>query len=145
MKLTRYTDYALRVLMYLATHPDHVVSIREISGFYGISHNHLMKVVQDLGQAGFVETLRGRNGGLRLGRPAGEISIGKVVRHTEGHGGVIDCNGCVIAPVCDLPHALAAAMEAFMAVLDRYRLSDLVASPERLRGLFEPAGTAAPA
>ena len=80
MKLTRYTDYSLRVLLHLAAHPDRLCSIAEISRAYGISENHLMKVVHDLGKGGFVTTARGRGGGLRLGRPAQLISIGEVVR-----------------------------------------------------------------
>lgn len=136
MKLTQYTDYALRVMIHLAAHPDRLVSIRQIADCYAISQNHLMKVVHDLGRAGFVTTLRGRNGGLRLAWPAGEITIGSVVRHTEGYALPVNCNGCLIAPACGLPPVLAEAMEAFMTVLDRYRLSDLARQPDHLRRLF---------
>ncbi|MBW6547234.1 Rrf2 family transcriptional regulator, partial [Salmonella enterica subsp. enterica serovar Weltevreden] len=86
MKLSRYTDYALRVLIYLAGRDQGLASIRQIAQAYAISHNHLMKIVQDLGHAGFVETVRGRGGGLRLARPASAIVIGDVVRHTEDLG-----------------------------------------------------------
>jgi Rrf2 family transcriptional regulator, nitric oxide-sensitive transcriptional repressor len=136
MKLTQYTDYALRVMIHLAAHPDRLVSIRQIAEAYTISQNHLMKVVHDLGRAGFVTTLRGRNGGLRLARPAEEISIGAIVRHTEGHGLPVNCNGCLIAPACGLPSVLVEAMEAFMTVLDRYRLHELARQPEHMRRLF---------
>src|SRR5690606_39189856 len=84
MKLSLYSDYALRVMMHLATKTDGLASVAEIANLYGVSHHHLMKIVQDLGRSGFVETFRGRNGGIRLARPAGEISLAALVRHTEG-------------------------------------------------------------
>jgi Rrf2 family nitric oxide-sensitive transcriptional repressor len=103
MKLSRYTDYSIRVLIYLATHDGRLASIGEIARSYDISKDHLMKVVQDLGSAGFVETTRGRNGGIRLGRPPEELNLGAVVRHTEGGLSLIDCAGCIVAPACGLP------------------------------------------
>lgn len=136
MNLTRYTDYALRVMIHLAMRRDDLASIRQIAAIYGISQNHLMKIVQDLGHAGFVETIRGRNGGLRLARPADQITLGALVRHTEGHCPLVDCAGCLIAPACDLPAIFAEAMEAFLAVLDRYRLADVATRPDALRQLF---------
>ncbi|MBK4217673.1 Rrf2 family transcriptional regulator [Paracoccus caeni] len=136
MKLTRYTDFALRTMIHLAARPEELSSIRAIAGAYGISQNHLMKVVNDLGHAGFVEAVRGRNGGIRLGRPADQITLGEIVRHTEGHEKLVDCDGCLISPVCTLPRLLSEATEAFMRSLDRYRLSDLVASPEQFRALL---------
>lgn len=139
MKLTRYTDYALRAMIYLATHEDKLASIRQIANCYGISQNHLMKIVQDLGQAGFVETVRGRNGGLRLARPAPHITLGALVRHTEGNDRLIDCNACLISPACGLPAVFGEAMEAFFGTLDRYRLADMVARPQMLRALFDPS------
>lgn len=137
MKLTRYTDYALRVMIYLATHGDDLPSIRQIADCYGISQNHLMKIVRDLGQAGFVETLRGRNGGLRLARPASDITLGALVRHTEGNDRLIDCNACLIAPACGLPAVFSEATEAFYCVLDRYRLADMVTRSQALRNLLD--------
>lgn len=139
MKLTRYTDYALRVMIHLATRGDDLASIRQIAATYGISQNHLMKIVQDLGHAGFIQTIRGRNGGLRLARPADQITLGALVRHTEGNCALIDCAGCLIAPACDLPAVFAEAMEAFLAVLDRYLLADIVTRPDQLRQLFGSA------
>jgi len=97
MRLTRYTDYAMRVLIHLAAHPERLCSIAEISSAYDISQNHLMKVVNDLAREGFVASSRGRNGGIRLGRPAGEIHVGTVVRHTEEGFDLVDCGACVIA------------------------------------------------
>lgn len=135
MKLKSYTDYALRVLMHLAARPDRLASIGEIARTYRISHNHLMKVVHDLRKAGFLDAVRGRSGGIRLNRPAERISVGEVVRHTEGTFDLVDCDSCVIAPACALTSALHEARSAFMAVLDEYTLADLVA--DRRRGLRE--------
>ena len=135
MKLKSYTDYALRVLMHLAARPDRLASISEIARTYRISHNHLMKVVHDLRKEGFLDAVRGRSGGVRLKRPAERISVGEVVRHTEGTFDLVDCGSCVIAPACALTAALHEARTAFMAVLDEYTLADLVA--DRRRGLRE--------
>lgn len=136
MKLTRYTDYALRVLMHLAARPERLSSIGEIARAYRISQNHLMKVVHDLGKAGYVAAVRGRSGGIRLGRPAAEINVGEVVRHTEEGFDLVDCGSCVIAPACGLTGVLAEALKSFMTVLDRYTLADLVGSrAEALRAL----------
>lgn len=136
MKLTRYTDYALRVLLYLGARPERLCSISEVSRAYGVSQNHLMKVVHDLGKAGFVASVRGRLGGIRLARPAGEIVVGAVVRHTEEGFDLVDCGGCVIAPACGLTGVLKEALAAFMAVLDRYTLEDLLAKRVDLLALF---------
>ncbi len=127
MKLTRYTDYALRVLMHLAARPERLSSISEIARGYGISHNHLMKVVHDLRKEGYVAAVRGRSGGIRLGRPAAEIRVGEVVRHTEEGFALVDCGSCIIAPACGLTGVLGEALGAFMRVLDGYTLADLVA------------------
>ena len=133
MKLTRHTDYALRVMILLArTTGQGLVSIRQIAGAYGISQNHLMKIVQSLGHAGFVETVRGRHGGLRLARPADQIPLGGLVRHTEGNGRLVDCQGCVLTPGCSLPAIFVEATEAFLTVLDRYTLADIAGHPGAL-------------
>jgi len=141
MKLSRYTDYALRVLIHLAAHENELDSIGRIASAYAISKDHLMKVVQDLAKAGFVETVRGRNGGLRLGRPAVEINVGALVRHTEAGFDLVECDGCVIAPACGLPRVLAEATRAFLTTLDRYSIGDLAARPADLRTLFELRNT----
>ena len=133
MKLTLYTDYALRALMHLAAKPERLASISEIASTYRISHNHLTKVVHDLRKAGFIDAVRGRSGGVRLARPASEITVGAVVRHTEGGFDLVDCGSCVIAPACSLTAALHRALAAFMDVLDGYSLADLV--EERKSGL----------
>lgn len=151
MQLTRYSDYSLRVLIYLAVDPDRRATIDEIARSYGVSRAHLMKVVHQLGLRGYVETVRGRGGGLRLARPAGEIGIGEVVRATEGNLALVECmdsdaSECAIEPACGLRSALREALAAFLSVLDGYTLADLVArrrkpllallqtpSPERMR------------
>ena len=145
MKLTRYSDYALRVLMHLAARSDRLASIGEIARTYRISHNHLMKVVHDLRKAGFVAATRGRTGGIRLARRPEDITIGEVVRHTEGGFDLVDCGSCVIAPACALTGALHEALGAFMAVLDGYSLADLVSEQRSgLRELIASFGAAQP-
>jgi Rrf2 family nitric oxide-sensitive transcriptional repressor len=137
MQLTRYTDYAIRVLLHVGARDEgSLSSISEIATVYDISKSHLMKVVQDLGQAGFLATVRGRNGGLRLGRAPDEISIGAIVRHTEQGFDLVDCSACVIAPACGLPNILSEATRAFLDVLDRYTLADVLSRRADLRGLF---------
>lgn len=126
MKLTRYTDYAMRVLIHLAAKPDRLASIGEMSRAYGISHNHLMKVVHDLRTAGYLKSVRGRAGGVMLARPAAEIRVGDVVRHTEGDSEIVDCASCVISPMCMLNGVFQSARGAFNDVLDGYTLADLI-------------------
>ena len=139
MKLTRYTDYALRVLMHLAARPDQLATIGEIARTYRISQNHLMKVVHDLRKAGFLDAVRGRSGGIRLARPPSEINGGVVVRHTEEDFDLVECGSCIIAPACGLVGVLCEALGAFMRTLDGYSLADLVAHrAEALRGLMAP-------
>jgi Rrf2 family transcriptional regulator, nitric oxide-sensitive transcriptional repressor len=130
MRLTRYTDYSLRVLIYLGLQTERLSSIREIADLYGISESHLMKVVQALGQSGYVATLRGRGGGLRLAKSPHEINLGDVVRNTEYDVALVECfaedGACRIAGPCRLRHVLKDALNAFFAVLDRYTLDDLL-------------------
>lgn len=146
MRLTRYTDYAMRVLLYLASQPDdRLSSIGEIARGYGISQNHLMKVVNDLVRAGYIESVRGRFGGIRLARHADTINVGQVVRHTEDDFDLVDCDGCVIAPACGLTGVLHEATSAFLAVLDRYSLADVQAGQKDLLRLFGMPSEAVPA
>lgn len=147
MRLTLHTDYALRLLMLLAIEPGELHTIEAIALRYGISRNHLMKIAQTLVQGGFIESLRGRGGGLRLGRAAESINLGAVVRTTEDSFALVECfdreqNTCVIASACGLRGPLEEALQAFLAVLDRYSLHDLVKSPRilrRMRHLFHAA------
>jgi Rrf2 family nitric oxide-sensitive transcriptional repressor len=139
MRLTRYTDFALRVLLYLGARPDGLASIASISRAYGVSQNHLMKVVNDLANAGYVASVRGRSGGVRLGKTPDQINVGAVVRHTEDSFQVVDCMSCVIAPVCGLTGALDDAVKAFLAVLDGYTLADLMTTRRELNDIFARA------
>ncbi|WP_075292000.1 Rrf2 family transcriptional regulator [Pararhizobium arenae] len=139
MRLTRYTDYAMRVLIYLGSRDQGLGSIREVSSKFGISQNHMMKVVQDLAGNGFIETVRGRNGGIRLALSASEINLGTVLRHTEGLDDLLDCAGCMIAPACGLPPVLSEATRAFVSVFDKYTVADLVQNRSQLRALLAVA------
>jgi len=136
MKLTHYTDYAVRVMIYLGSHSEELSSIGQIAKVYKISQNNLMKVVQDLGQAGYVETVRGRSGGVRLARSADKINLGELVRHTESSFQLADCPNCLISPACGLASILAEATRAFLGVLDKYNLTDLLGRRSQLRKLF---------
>lgn len=138
MRLTLHTDYALRLLMLLAVEPERRHTIEEVAQRYDISRNHLMKVTQTLSQSGFLESLRGRGGGLRLGRSPASINLGAVVRATEDSLALVECfdeesNHCLISPACGLRGPLEQALRAFLAVLDRYSLADLIKSPVSVR------------
>ncbi|GAA3084019.1 nitric oxide-sensing transcriptional repressor NsrR [Rhizobium viscosum] len=139
MKLTRYTDYAIRVMIYLGSHEAKICSIKEVADAYGISQNHLMKVVQDLAKAGFVESIRGRNGGIRLGRPAASINLGSLLRHTEGLDDILECSSCSIRPGCGMPPILREATAAFVGVFDRYSVADIIERKDVLRAFFAAA------
>jgi Rrf2 family transcriptional regulator, nitric oxide-sensitive transcriptional repressor len=140
MRLTVFTDYTLRTLIYLALRPDTLVTIADIAESYQISNNHLMKVVHQLALSGDVVTVRGQRGGLRLARPAGEINIGTVVRRSEADLDMMPCFGsqgeCVIQPECVLANAVEEALQAFLATLDRYTLADLARPRVALAGLL---------
>jgi Rrf2 family nitric oxide-sensitive transcriptional repressor len=141
LRLTVYTDYSLRLLMYLALKDGGLATIAEIAQSYGISKNHLTKVAHQLGVAGYVATVRGRNGGLRLAKPAQAIRLGEVVRHTEPDMALVPCFKPVNAPCpiwrcCVLRKALEKARVAFTSVLDGYSLCDLVQPRAPLRALL---------
>jgi Rrf2 family nitric oxide-sensitive transcriptional repressor len=146
VRLTSYTDYTLRTLMYLAINGGHHATIAEIAATYRISETHLMKVVHHLGVSGDIETIRGRNGGLRLVKPPAAINLGTIVRRTEVDMDLVACFGdgaiCSISQACVLQGILREALAAFLAVLDRYTLADLVAPREKLAMLL---GIEAPA
>lgn len=135
MRLTRHTDYALRVLIYLSVRPDQRVSIRSVAEAYGISHNHLTKVAQRLQRGGWISTARGQGGGIALARAPAEVNVGDVARQLERADALVECMGpddnCPIAPACGLRGALTAAIEAFMQVLDGYTLEDLAGGRRR--------------
>ncbi|OYQ33822.1 Rrf2 family transcriptional regulator [Niveispirillum lacus] len=148
MRLTRYTDYGLRVLLYLGMKREGLSTIPEIAARYGISENHLTKIVHELGQLGHVRTVRGRNGGLALGRPAAEINLGALVRQLENDLSLVECfevgNNCPITGDCRLQKVLGKALAAFLGVLDEVTLADLLAQPAgmmRMLGLGEAPTT----
>ena len=137
MRLTLYTDYALRTLLYLGAKPDTRVAIHDIAQTYDISENHLVKVVHKLGRGGFIVTKRGRNGGLLLARAPQDIRIGDIVRYTEEDMGIVACNqekgSCRLAGVCRLQGLMGEALNAFMSVLDRRTLADVMTHPHLLQ------------
>jgi Rrf2 family nitric oxide-sensitive transcriptional repressor len=141
MKLTAFTDYSLRVLIYLATEPEKRATIAQIAAAYAISEHHLVKVVHFLGRQGWLNNVRGKGGGMELARPPQDIVLGQVVRATEGQAVVAECFGdgaghCCIAPSCRLRGVLREAVAAFQAVLDRYTLADLVDNRQQLAQLL---------
>lgn len=136
MKLTLFTDYAIRVLLYLGARPERLCSIGEVAQGYRISQNHLMKVVNQLARQGYVESVRGRAGGIRLGRAPEAINLGAVVRDSEEGFDLADCSACVVASACGVTGVLNEATAAFLAVLDRYTLADMLKSRLKLRELL---------
>lgn len=153
MRLTRFTDNALRALVYLALRPDDTPTVGAVARTMGMSEDHLLKVVQRLSQLGFVRTIRGRNGGMRLARAAETIVVGEVIRRTEDNMALVPCfepahDGCPIAPACGLAPALDEALQAFLSTLDRYTVADLIAKRRELIELTqiqEPALAPTPA
>jgi Rrf2 family nitric oxide-sensitive transcriptional repressor len=142
MHLTQFSDYALRVALYLACRPDKLVSVEEISRAYGISRNHLVKVVQLLTELGVVACQRGRGGGMWLAKPPAEINLGWLIRRTEPDFRLVECfdtaaNTCPIARACGLRGALNRAGQAFLAVLDEYDLGRLLERRGELTSLLE--------
>ncbi|MEX1080998.1 MAG: Rrf2 family transcriptional regulator [Halofilum sp. (in: g-proteobacteria)] len=140
MRLTSFTDYSLRVLMYLGLKGDELATISEIAASYDISRNHLMKVVYELSQHGYIETIRGKKGGMRLRVEPSAINLGELVRCTESDMALVECfgpeNSCRLTPSCALRSALNEALQAFLAVLDRYTLAELVTPGHELAALL---------
>ncbi|WEY38687.1 Rrf2 family transcriptional regulator [Paraburkholderia sp. SUR17] len=149
MRLTDFTDYSLRVLIYVAVRDDELVTIQEISDTLGIARGHLVKIVHALGRAGYLNTIRGRTGGLRLGRPANRVTVGSVVRTTEPDFRMVECfdtegNKCVITAACGLRGVLGRALRAYMEELDKYTLADIAAERSTLARLLGSAATVQP-
>lgn len=141
MRLTRHTDYALRSLTYLALNEGEPARIADIARRMGMSEDHVAKVIARLASLGYVETIRGRIGGVRLAKDPSAIIVGDVVRATEDNLTLVECfdpltNGCPIAPACVLAPALGAALDAFFAVLDGYTLADITARPRAISQLL---------
>ena len=130
MHITRYTDYSLRVLIYLALNKERLSTINEIAQSYDISKNHLMKIVQQLNVKGHLLAIRGKNGGIRINRAPSEINIGTLVREIEDKSKLVECfgdnNQCVITPSCQLKNIFSEAQECFFKCLDNYTLQDLL-------------------
>lgn len=142
MRLSLFTDYGFRLLIHVAARHPELVTISEVAEAYRIKRNHLTKIAHELGRAGYLENVRGRNGGMRLARPAAEINIGVLMRLGESFSPLVECfndttNTCVITPACRLKHMLADASDAFYASLDRYTLADTVIRPREVLGLLE--------
>ncbi len=136
MRLTAFSDYSLRVLLYLAVHGDELATVGSIAEAYGISENHLVKVAHNLRKRGYVETVRGKGGGMRLARPPEQINLGALVREVEDKK-LVECfdrasHGCRIVSACMLRGVLGEALEGFFAVLDRHTLADLLAPRRKL-------------
>lgn len=130
MRLAEYTDYTLRVLMFCASNPDRLVTISELADHHGVSKNHLMKVVNDLGHQGMLETTRGRGGGVRLLKKPQDIRIGDVIRQSETDFRLVECfdsgtNLCTLTPSCRLKHLLDQALKAYFKELDGATLADI--------------------
>jgi len=142
VRLRAFTDYSLRVLMYLAARPGVTATTAEIAAAFAISESHLTKVVHHLGRRGLLRNARGRGGGIELGRPAANINLGAVVRSAEANVGLVECfdpktNRCVITAACQLRGVLSEALEALYGTLDRYTLEDITQNRQRLQRLLE--------
>lgn len=142
MRLTLYTDYSLRVLLYLANKEDENVTITELADFYKISRNHLVKVVHNLGLKGYILTTRGRHGGIKLAHGANEILIGEVVRSTEPDFDLLECfnpatDQCVITRACSLKGVLFNAQASFLGVLDNYTVADIAKASRKVFPSFK--------
>ena len=142
MHLTQFSDYSLRLAIYLGCHPGQVVSVDEISRAFGISRHHLIKVVQTLTDLGVVEAQRGRGGGMRLSMRPSDINVGWLVRRTEPHFDLVECfdpgtNTCPIAPACGLKGALRRAQQAFLGVLDEYNLEHFLTRRSEIASLLD--------
>jgi Rrf2 family nitric oxide-sensitive transcriptional repressor len=130
MELSRFTDYSLRTLLYCGMHEGRTITVSEVATAYGISGNHLVKIIHNLGKLGFLETKRGRSGGFQLSKAPAEINIGAVVRTTESLA-LVECLGadggsCPIVRACILKRVIAEACDAFLETFDRYTLEDLL-------------------
>ena len=149
MRLTTFTDYSLRVLLYLAGRPEHRATIAEVAGAFDISEHHLVKVVQFLGKEGVLLNTRGRGGGMQLARAPAAINVGCVVRLAEGADRAAECfdaetNTCALTGICRLQRVLGDAMKAFYAILEQYSLEDLRVAPRKLAAAlhFHPPSAA---
>lgn len=142
MQLTQFTDYSLRALIFIGLRENNHCSVSDIAKSYGISRNHLVKVVNHLSQLGYVQTIRGYNGGVKLSMRPSEINIGEVVQKVEPNFHIVECfdgvkNNCLISPACKLKHALYKAQRSFLDVLNEYTLADVLINKSELTELFQ--------
>lgn len=141
MKLTLHTDYALRMLIFLAVRDGRQVTVSDVATTYGLSRNHLLKVALNLGRLGYIRTTRGRSGGIALAKRPEDINLGEVVRHMEDGFALVDCmsdgRACAISRACRLKGIVGMALDAFMAVFDRFTLADIAGNTEALESLFD--------
>lgn len=142
MRMTLHSDFALRMLIYLAVNPDRPITVGEIASSYRLSRNHLLKVALNLSRGGFVNTVRGRSGGLTLAKPATQITIGAVVRHLEEDFALVEClkadgDVCAISPLCQMKGIFSDALSAFLAVLDRHTIGDVTRNSDALAALLD--------
>ena len=133
MQLTHYTDYSLRVLVYLTLKKNKSVTITEIADYYKISRNHLVKIVNNLANLGYINTIRGKGGGMHLALPTNEINVGEVIRNVEPHFDIVECfseehTDCRIEPICKLKQVLQTATDSFLAELSQYSLQDVISN-----------------
>lgn len=136
MQLSLYTDYTIRIMIYLGVHRGRLCSINEIAICYGISRNHLMKIVHQLGKAGFIITVRGCRGGLRLNKEPNEITLGSIIRYTEQHEQPIKFNNCIMQSTCNVTEIIIEAFEAFYGVLETYTLESILRQPLQFKPLL---------
>lgn len=139
MRLTSFTDFGLRTLMYLASLPqEHLSSVAEVSAIYHVSQNHMVKVVGQLRKLGYIQAIRGKNGGICLAMAPNQINIGEVIRNLENHLDGVDCtsSACQLIQCCELKKALAQAMEAFLTAMENYTLADLIVNQKQLEPLW---------
>lgn len=134
MQLTSFTDYALRCLMYLAAQPDKLCTVREVSTHYGISQNHLVKVVHRLAQLGYIQSAKGKGGGIRLACNPANLRLGDLVKQLEPHMNLVECyvnetNTCKVSTSCQLKHYLSEGVTAFLNALNKYTLAHAVRNP----------------
>lgn len=143
MKLTDYSDYTLRTLIFLGMHDGELVTIQQIADAYDISKNHLMKIVHRLSVEGIIETVRGRSGGVRLKKRPEAINVGAVVRAAEHDFALVECfdrvnNRCVLSPVCRLQTIFQGALDAFLSELDKHTLADVLRNDAEMRPIIGP-------
>jgi len=143
MKLTQYSNYALRTLMFANLHADRLCQCQEVADAFNISKAHLVKCIHQLGQWGFIQSVRGRNGGFRLARPASQISVGAVIRKTEDTLELVECfnsktNSCPLINHCKLNRALMGAMNNFMVEMDALTIEDITSNRDELLSLLQP-------